>query len=362
MKKLTRMVALVLAIATLCAVNGFAARTAYESGHITKTAGDNTYSLWSILYVDNKAESTVWVSSSRNYKASDVGAQAFICEPDGNVIANSGMIYNSTATNLHIVKTPTPVYFTDKIRGGGNVELYSGVDYDKYAAPFTRYAERALDMAVLTATLVDGTYPVNTNGETYGSLLLTDITGSDPDLIAAIGVDGTKGYIRDSDINPKIHTPEEAAAYMETLEWSRLVPLYDVEGNVIGSFLVEAEEVTEEELTQIRLEHALPVDHVYPVNQCGETYGTVVQVAECGRRPDLIGVVATNGERGYILAKDFYGPEIHTQEEAMEYMRSGGPAQRIITVFSADHEPIGEYIAGGGRAVTRGELIEKYGQ
>lgn len=361
MKKLTRMVALVLAIATLCAVNGFAARTSYESSHVSKTVGDYTYSLWSVLYIDSKAESTVWVSSSKNYPKNYAGAEAVVYGSNGNVVANSGMIYNSAATDLHIVKTPT-AFFTGMIRGGGSVKLYSGVDYEVYSAPYTVYGERNRAVAALASTLANGEYPVNENGETYGSLLLANITGSDPDLIAATGVDGTEGYIRSSDINPEIHTPEEAEAYMETLEWSRLVPLYDVEGNVIGNFLVEAEEVTEEELDQIRLERALPVEHVYPVNQYGETYGTAVQAAECGCKPDLIGVVATNGKDGYVLAKDFYQPEIHTLEEAEKYMRAGGPVQRILPVFNINHEPIGEFIAGGGRVVTREELIEKYGQ
>lgn len=49
------------------------------------------------------------------------------------------------------------------------------------------------------ATSVDG-YPINANGETYGSYLDRHKYGYAPDLIAALGDDGTEGYIRREDL------------------------------------------------------------------------------------------------------------------------------------------------------------------
>jgi len=44
---------------------------------------------------------------------------------------------------------------------------------------------------------------------------------------------------------------------METLELSHLVPLYDPEGVIIGSSLVEAVEIMAEELNPFRPENSL---------------------------------------------------------------------------------------------------------
>ena len=49
--------------------------------------------------------------------------------------------------------------------------------------------------ADVPADSVDG-YPTNANGETYGSYFDRHKYGYAPDLIAALGDDGTEGYIR----------------------------------------------------------------------------------------------------------------------------------------------------------------------
>lgn len=58
--------------------------------------------------------------------------------------------------------------------------------------------ESTMDPVVLKAAmegLVDGDYPRNSLGETYGSTLSESIVGYEPDLISAVSDDGTKGYI-----------------------------------------------------------------------------------------------------------------------------------------------------------------------
>jgi hypothetical protein len=87
------------------------------------------------------------------------------------------------------------------------------------------------------------TFPVNKNGETYGSNSEVTVAGQEPDLILAKGVDGTDGYIKLIDLNkdqPK--NPEEAVAYMEKMKNSppKNIPLYDVDGEtVIGEFKID---------------------------------------------------------------------------------------------------------------------------
>ena len=94
-------------------------------------------------------------------------------------------------------------------------------------------------------------YPVNENGQTYGGIdPYSIVPQEEPDLIAAMGIDGTLGYIYAADVDgDKPSTPEEAAIYMENLErtreraraagevYLRLIPLYDSDGvTVIGEY------------------------------------------------------------------------------------------------------------------------------
>ena len=88
----------------------------------------------------------------------------------------------------------------------------------------------------------NGEYPRTASGKTYGSRTLSRYVGYEPELISAVGLDGTRGYIKKSDWEPEINNPEEALAYMEKMaqipEGYLDVPLYDLEENVIGTFRV----------------------------------------------------------------------------------------------------------------------------
>ncbi len=91
--------------------------------------------------------------------------------------------------------------------------------------------------------LVDGGYPTNRQGETYGNAFGSSLIGQDPDLIAAKGTNGESGYISTEDQNITVgKTPEEIMAYMNWKEENQvtgyIIPLYDQEHNVIGEFQV----------------------------------------------------------------------------------------------------------------------------
>lgn len=110
---------------------------------------------------------------------------------------------------------------------------------------------------VAYATHVDNifAFKVNQSGASYG--FFTPAATPDkqevPDLIAAIGIDGTIGYVYESDLQEEMpRTPEEAVAYMQELEiarkvaaekgekYLRYIPLYDETGTkIIGQFGVE---------------------------------------------------------------------------------------------------------------------------
>lgn len=107
--------------------------------------------------------------------------------------------------------------------------------------------------------LVNGQWPRNSAGESYGPVCLQEITGSKPDLAAAVGTDGTCGYIRESDKWENkfgIHSPEEAEVYMAFINalGAYDIPLYDAEGQVIGQFRITGGVPNPEELRQILAE------------------------------------------------------------------------------------------------------------
>ncbi|MFS0728350.1 peptidase M56 BlaR1 [Paenibacillus sp. 1P07SE] len=85
-------------------------------------------------------------------------------------------------------------------------------------------------------------YPVNANGQTYGSAADAPSRDAEPDLIGAYGVDGTLGYVKKEDLNEELpKTPEEALAIQESkaLAGEQSIPLYDVDGEtVIGEFII----------------------------------------------------------------------------------------------------------------------------
>lgn len=84
-------------------------------------------------------------------------------------------------------------------------------------------------------------YPENENGQTYGSSSDAASPETEPELISAIGVDGTAGYVLKKDLDgeqPK--SPQDAIALQNNRSPDgRDIPLYDVEGTtVIGVFHV----------------------------------------------------------------------------------------------------------------------------
>ena len=79
--------------------------------------------------------------------------------------------------------------------------------------------------------LVNGEYPKNSRGESYGSDIMSGYVGYRPDLFAALGTKGEDGYLARTEIPPNAPTlPEDECPH------SFLFPLYDSEHREIGKF------------------------------------------------------------------------------------------------------------------------------
>jgi hypothetical protein len=125
-----------------------------------------------------------------------------------------------------------------------------------YFIPVVAFSQSSQDIVSVPV------FPVNKNGETYGSLAKVNSPGQEPDLVMAIGVDGTRGYVKYVDLNGKQpRTPEEAIALQNSRlkEGPKTIPLYDVDGKtIIGEFKISkpkgieiTKETTQEDIFKV---------------------------------------------------------------------------------------------------------------
>ena len=77
-------------------------------------------------------------------------------------------------------------------------------------------------------------YPVNQSGESYGSGLLAEIVGEEPDLIEAIGVNGIVGYVRAEELEADYDVPPEEDV---------IISVYDLDGLVVDTFVLNGREM-----------------------------------------------------------------------------------------------------------------------
>lgn len=149
------------------------------------------------------------------------------------------MAYNS-GKEYFIFPTTAALNCTgESLYSCGEASLYSANTYNRLDTPGSPSQGWSAFSPALLATL-DGNqrYPVNQQGRTYGSALLSGVVGREPDLISAEGTGGVCGYVLSHDLSPDITTPEEAVAYMAAFEDHRVLPLYDLNETVIGTFVL----------------------------------------------------------------------------------------------------------------------------
>lgn len=83
-------------------------------------------------------------------------------------------------------------------------------------------------------------YPINEFGETYGSALDAKGQEKEPDLIKAIGVDGTIGYVRATDLIGKAPNSPEEALEQQAKATETVINLYKNDGRtIIGKFIMK---------------------------------------------------------------------------------------------------------------------------
>jgi len=381
--------ALLLAFALVLPAQAATPGTNYETDKDLISVGGVTYQIWTSLYY---AEGTTfrgscWVCQEKylNQPAGYLGASNYLCSPTGKMYAHKDMSYSMSDIYFHFCGAETDSADASGIYSGGKIAVYNGTGYVPYYAPTSRVLYPSAAMASgtgaasagidrLALSLEDGQYPVTASGETYGSVLLADRVGAEPDLILAEGIDGTTGYVSARDLTPDVSSPAEALEYMAQLERSgesyREIPLYDLDKNVIGTFRVELpdfdEGIPEEVQAAIGRLNAGRELPRYSRNSKGETYGIIGDDGKGGVKLDLLAAIGTEGQDGYIRLRDTHGGDwrdIRNPEEALRYMESleGKPEEYLIPLYDCEGNVIGEFRCGSKTEISADEIYAQVG-
>lgn len=153
-------------------------------------------------------------------------------------------------------KLPAEEQAKEEDKGQGKARRYKAITgYSlEEAKEMVNLGERAGSvLSVEQTSLINGNFPKNVRGETYGTALMAEVVGEMPDLQAAIGTNDQEGYVRTSDLShPKFETPQDALEWQKTQPDSYYIPLYDFQGNEIGSFLRERNNLTIAEMEAMK--------------------------------------------------------------------------------------------------------------
>ncbi|MEG1578656.1 MAG: hypothetical protein RR336_07820 [Oscillospiraceae bacterium] len=370
-KKAVKILSCVLALAMFCSIGAVAVET-YDSGNASHgMVGANIYQFRSTLYADSgsKWRAATWVQAEggKSVPAGYMKAKAMLYDAAGYLCRSTTLQTNAVEANYFFVATPA-VKGTGEYISQGIISEYSAGVYTTVSVAEAVRGKTDVIKALETNLGTDGGYPVNAHGQTYGSALLRNAAGNTPDLIAAIGTNNVKGYVRMDELDPFTATPKEAVALAASAK-SVVLPLYDLSGKVIGTFVqdvgvssnskefkrltfnaartkaaagsypVLAQTVTlpktAAELT-VLAEKALTITP-YARNSMGQTYGSDSLCGEVGYSPDLIRVTSTDTNLdGYVKRLDMNGG-------SARFSAKDAAGNRVVPVYDLNGKVIGEF-------------------
>lgn len=237
--KLYRKIAALAVVAIMACCMVASAYGALYSPYTPLYANGLNYNARSILYDDGggtyRVGADIQTTNGAVMKRNSVGLMPQLISSRGDVIATAAGKLNNTEDSFLYYNPDRSYGASGAVACLAWVSFDGGYRYDyrlheTNVAGYSRSADWEAQIAVLAETTLteDGAYPVNAAGETYGSVLLADMAGQNPDLVSATNQKGVAGYIRIADV-PTIGPDVSVAAI-------QAIPLYDMNGNVIGSF------------------------------------------------------------------------------------------------------------------------------
>ena len=295
------------------------------------------------------AGETVWIRA--NYSPENASLDF------GLVDSNEKFHYINVTTGSidKTIEIPENGDYTLAIRNNSS----KSVNGDHFVSDTLNKTEIVGAARALAYQLDDGNYPVSDKGKTYGSALLSEIVGHEPDLISAVGTDGQAGYVKYEDVKkPEIKNPSEAVSYMQDRLETYTVPLYDLQEEVIGEFeigcamdvtgysLEEAKEMVnlgERAGSVLSVEQTSLINGNFPKNVRGETYGTALMAEVVGEMPDLQAAIGTNDQEGYVRTSDLSHPKFETPQDALEWQKTQ-PDSYYIPLYDFQGNEIGSFL------------------
>lgn len=321
MKQMVRKLLAGALCAMLLCTTAFAAEardSELESKKTSVSLDGVSYTAYSSLYVGSKYRAGIWLEADQKVAAGTMNVRAYLYDENEKLLADTAWSANTEPMNFHYaitkkVSSSKVVYASGQYKLSNASGEYSGTVWciDSDENTFKKTAGRSQ-------------YDRTSTGETYGSLLWAGEIGYMPDLIAAVGTDGTSGYVREEDFAPVFFTEEAQQSYNLSLLEDNSIALYDLNGNVIGSYELgvpdtqpESDPLVLEKLAQFGVTADMiapsvptnPAERVqlktYPKTAAGLTYGSLFDCYKYGYYPDLFAVVGENGVSGYVRMKDY---------------------------------------------------------
>lgn len=235
----SKIAAMALVVVMVCCVGASAYGAATSQTMTIQGRDGKTYIGYTELYEDSSTNfrGSAWVRTSdySTVSSPSLGCRAGLAYGDsGEIFFEGDWSFKSSDDYFHNVVTPQQYFRYCVFSVGWAIVGASDVKRLPDSPMRGNSIFRSADAEVVLSALAENTlteddaYPVNAAGETYGSILLADMVGEDPDLLAAVNQDGVSGYIRNDDILRTDRIVPEGAV--------NSIPLYDMDGNVIGSF------------------------------------------------------------------------------------------------------------------------------
>lgn len=180
------------------------------------------------------ASATIMCEDKMNLPIGYFGANSRLYNSAGTLVKSSGWSYNDNES-FGMLKS-SGRHYTDKglFYSLGQVQMYNGNGYNTFTCSQSPY------ISARSGLRLEDIYHINDNEEVYGSEFLLNQFNIEPDLIEAIGDNGTLGYVKAADLEDNVpSTLQEVIEYQKNLPDQRTINLYENDGiTVIDTFTV----------------------------------------------------------------------------------------------------------------------------
>jgi hypothetical protein len=257
LKKSVQNSAVAVAVVAVAFAGAGTASADQLTGWVAPAGSSSGYTFLSTSTIINApqitAESKIYTVDGRTVPPAYMGVRARLFK-SGALCEVVDYKYNAKAAPSLTVGTPGPGCGSGSYNSHGFVSVFNAETGYKtavtfpsspldYAAP----AARSTQSTQAAPESLDQSSGVNDSGQTFGAGADADTDAELPDLVLAIGDDGTVGYVASSNLTASPATPEEvlqlpidsSGAEPVHSEPSRTVPLFDKDGvTSIGQFTI----------------------------------------------------------------------------------------------------------------------------